>query len=58
MPETETNFSLGNFDIRVNLSDKIELKGMGMLRYTNFVARYFKSIIMFIPSLIGMYDET
>lgn len=43
--------------MRVKLNDDVELKGMGMMRYSNFVARYLRSIVMFIPNLFGLYEE-
>lgn len=62
VPESQTNFDIGNFDVSITFSDENRLDGMvtntqSMLKYSSPLLRVLKTITFMFPLLLGWTDE-
>lgn len=58
LPESETNFEVGNFDVEVRLHEDQVIRGMGIMKYRSPLIRSIRSFLFMIPILAGIWEES
>lgn len=58
LPESETNFKLGNFDVEVSFNEQQVIRGIGILKYRSSIIRSVRSILLFLPIITGIWEES
>jgi hypothetical protein len=58
LPESETNFEVGNFDVEVRLHEDHMIRGMGIMKYRSPLIRSVRSFLFMIPILAGIWEES
>jgi hypothetical protein len=63
LPESETNFQLGNFDVLVTFSGNVTVRGsvnsiQGILKYRSPLVRMTRTVLMIAFYVLGIWDES
>mmetsp|Transcript_9372 Transcript_9372/g.18007 ORF Transcript_9372/g.18007 Transcript_9372/m.18007 type:complete len:317 (+) Transcript_9372:2244-3194(+) len=57
VPESQTNYDIGNFDVWVTFDPEKKLGGLGMLKYSSYLLRACRTIAYIFPLMMGWTEE-